>query len=173
MKYVLCVFGCFVLSQAAVAQEPLIPTPGSRVRVTTETSRTTGTLESIDSATFVVRTRNGRAVPFQRESDFELDVSAGPGTCGAGRRFGCVVLGFLGGGLVGIGVGAIAVSDCDDDLCGLLYLVTVPAGALVGTVVGALLPGDHWNRAELPALTYLVPEAAGERRIGLGVRLWF
>lgn len=175
MKYVLCVFGFVVLSlQAVVAQEPLMPALGSRVRVTTETRRTTGTLESIDSTTIVVRARNGKTVAFRRQSDYQLHVSGGPGTCGEGRRFGCVALGFLGGGVVGIGVGAIAVRNCTDELCGLLYLVTVPAGALVGTVVGALLPGDRWKQADPPAVAYVAPEAAGgERRVRLGVRLQF
>ena len=174
MKHILCIFGFLVPAlHLAAAQQPLILAPGTRVRVTTDTRRTTGTLESIDSATFVVRARNGTSVTFQRESDLQLDVSGGPGMCGEGRRFGCVALGFLGGGVAGIGVGALAVSNCDDELCGLLYLVTVPVGALVGTVVGALLPGDRWKQAELPAVTYLVPEAAGERRVRLGVQLRF
>lgn len=174
MKYVLCVFSFLVLCrEAAVAQEPVVPTLGTRVRVTTETRRATGTLESVDSTTIVVRTRNGSTVAFPRQSDYALDVSGGPGMCGEGRRFGCVAMGFLGGGLAGIGVGALYVSGCNDELCGLIYLVTVPAGALVGTVIGAVIGREHWNPADLPAHAYVVPEAAGDRRIQLGVRLQF
>ena len=174
MKHIVCILGFLVPPLHVVgAQEPLIPELGTRVRVTTDTRRTTGTLESIDSTTIVVRARNGRTVAFQRASNFDLDVSAGPGTCGEGRRFGCVALGFLGGGVVGLGVGALIVSGCNDELCGLWYLITVPAGALVGTIVGAVLPGERWKEAALPALTYVVPEAAGERRIRLGVQLRF
>ena len=174
MKHIVYILGFLVPPlHAAVAQEPLIiPELGSRVRVTSDRQRTTGTLESVDNTTVVVRSRYGRAV-FQRGSDFQLDVSGGPGRCGEGRRFGCVALGFLGGGVVGIGVGAIMVSNCNDDLCGLLYLVTVPAGALVGTVVGALIGREHWNEGKLPALTYVAPEASGERRLRLGVQLRF
>jgi hypothetical protein len=172
MKHIACILGFLVPPlHAGLAQEPRIPEPGSRVRVTTDTRRTTGTLESVDSSTIVVRARNGGTVSFQRASKLDLDVSAGPGSCGEGRRFGCVALGFLGGGAVGVGVGAIMVSDCDDDLCPLLYLVTVPAGALVGTVVGALVGREHWNQAELPVQAYVAPEASGERRLRLGLQL--
>jgi len=174
MKCLLCLLGFLVSSlHAAVAQAPIIPELGSRVRVTTERRQATGTLESVDSATIVVRARNGKAVSFQRQSDFDLDVSAGPGACGEGRRFGCVALGFLGGGVVGVGVGAVMVSNCDDELCGLLYLVTVPAGALVGTVVGALVGGEHWNEGELPATAYVAPAASGASGLRVGVQLRF
>jgi hypothetical protein len=174
MKHIVCILSVLVLPlHAAVAQEPLIPELGSRVRVTTDRQQATGRLESVDSAKFVVRSRDGSTVSFQRGSDFQLDVSGGPGRCGEGRRFGCVALGFLVGGVAGLGVGAVMVSNCDDDLCGLLYLVTVPAGALVGTVVGALIGREHWNEGRLPALTYVVPDASGERRLRLGVQLRF
>jgi hypothetical protein len=176
MRHIVCIIGFLVPPlHVVLAQEPLIPAVGSRVRVTTDTRRATGTLESIDGTTIVVRTRNGSTFAFQRASNFDLDVSTGLGSCGEGRRFGCVVLGFLGGAVAGIGVGALAVSQCDDDLCGLLYLVTVPAGALVGTVVGALVGGEHWKAGQLPAVAYVVPEAlrGGERRLRLGVQVRF
>jgi hypothetical protein len=173
MKYLACILSFLVAPLAVVAQQPVIPALGSRVRVTTDTLRATGTLESFDATTMVVRARNGRTLTFPRGSDFDLDVSAGPGMCGEGRRLGCVALGFLGGGVAGIGVGALLVSQCDDDLCGLVYLATVPVGALVGTVVGAVIGREHWNEGTLPAVAYVVPDASGERRVRLGMQLRF
>lgn len=154
----------------AAAQDTATVTSGARVRVSTATRQATGTLESIDGTTIVVRRSNGTTVDFRRESGTRLDVSAGPGMCSPGHRGSCIALGFLGGGVVGVGVGAILVSDCNDELCPLLYLITVPAGALVGTVVGAVIGGEHWKRAELPAMASVAPNAAGGVRVGVRLR---
>lgn len=72
---------------AAIAQETATVAPGSRVRVTTDTRRATGTLESIDSTTIVVRRRNGATVAFPRDRGTSLDVSAGPVRVGVRVRF--------------------------------------------------------------------------------------
>ncbi len=98
-----------------------------------------------------------------------MDVSARPGAC-SGRRGSCVAVGFLGGAVVGVGVGAFLVSGCDGDLCGLYYLFSVPAGALFGTIVGAVVGGEHWNRAELPARLGLAPGVPGAFRSRPAVR---
>src|SRR3989454_664811 len=89
------------------AQHPPAPAPGPRVRVTSADRRTTGTLESIDGDTIVVRRSNGALTKFARAPRPRLDVSTGAGMCGEGRRATCVIGGFLGGALVGLGAGAI------------------------------------------------------------------
>src|SRR5881628_477976 len=158
------------LSTSPAQQTPSLAV-GSRVRVGTPSRRVVGTLESVDSASIVVRRQNGATVALQREPGTRINLSTGPGMCSPGRRGSCVAIGFLGGAVVGLGVGAILVSDCNDELCGLLYLVTVPAGALVGTIVGAVVGGEHWERGDQPVRLSLAPGPTGETR--LGVRLSF
>src|SRR2546425_1333422 len=102
------------------AQDPPAPAPGDRVRVTSADRRATGTLESIDGDTIVVRRSNGALTKFARAPRPRLDVSTGVGMCGQGRRAACVIGGFLGGALVGLGAGAIAGGGCNgDELCGI------------------------------------------------------
>src|SRR2546427_2594772 len=87
------------------AQDP--PAPGDRVRVTSADRRATGTLESIDGDTIVVRRSNGALTKFARAPRPRLDVSTGAGMCGEGRRATCVIGGVFGGALRGRGAGAI------------------------------------------------------------------
>src|SRR2546430_16968770 len=91
------------------------PAPGDRVRVTSADRRATGTLESIDGDTIVVRRSNGALTKFARARRPRLDVSTGAGMCGEGRRATCVIGGFLGGALVGLGAGAIVGGGCNGD----------------------------------------------------------
>lgn len=178
MKWTCCL--AFTLAfplGAPAAQEPPTLAPGTRVRVTSQDGRAVGTLESIDSASIVVRRQNGRLANLSRGPGTRVDVSAGPGTCSPGHRGTCVLVGFLGGAALGFGVGALAVSSCDDVLCALYYFLTVPAGAVVGTLVGAVVGGEHWNRAELPVRVSLAPGVPGAmqpgRAVRVGVRLTF
>src|SRR5439155_805471 len=138
--------------------------PGVRVRVTAPDGWRDvgpGSLEAIDSATIVVRRANGTTVAFPRESGTQLEVSWGPGACSGGaRRGGCIALGFLGGAALGIPAGFVWVrsSNCRE-LCGLAFVVTVPAGAVPGTIVGAVVGGGH--RGGCVALGFLGGAALG------------
>lgn len=172
MKLIHCFTVTLLLPLAApVAQEAPALARGARVRVIAPDRRVVGRLESIDSATIVIRQQNGNVVTVERAERTSVDVSAGPGSCNHGRRAGCIALGFLGGATVGLGVGAIAVSGCDGELCGLEYLVTVPAGAVIGAVVGAVVGGERWKRAETPARITFAPDGRGNAvRVGVQVR---
>ncbi len=57
-------------------------------------------------------------------------------------KAGWAIGGFGLGTLAGAGVGAIAIlaSDSDDDLAGLWLVFTVPAGAVLGFILGAAIP---------------------------------
>ena len=64
------------------------------------------------------------------------------------------LLGLGAGALMGLGTGAVLVSGCtqggrgeDDGLCNIYYLVTVPAGAGLGTLIGALTRSERWQPA--------------------------
>jgi hypothetical protein len=84
--------------------------------------------------------------------------------------------GFLIGTGVGILAGVLARSDClkgageYGGLCDLSYLVTVPAGALLGTIIGAVARTPKWEVVPIPAA-----RAVGAIRLpirfGLAVRL--
>jgi len=86
--------------------------------------------------------------------------------------------GFLIGTGAGVLTGLLAKSDCLKDageyggLCSLSYLVTVPAGALLGTLIGAMVRTPNWEIVPIPA-----PRAVGiirpPMRFGLAVRVPF
>ena len=91
--------------------------------------------------------------------------------CGQGRRAACVIGGFLGGALVGLGAGAIVGGGCNgDELCGIQYVFTIPAGALVGIIVGSVIGGEHWDRADVPATVTFRPEGSGRVAVGVSLR---
>src|SRR5436309_2036721 len=174
MRRICC---CFALALglplgALGAQETPALAPGVRVRVTAPDGWGDvgpGSLEAIDSATIVVRRANGTTVAFPRESGTQLEVSWGPGACSGGaRRGGCIALGFLGGAALGIPAGFVWVrsSNCRE-LCGLAFVVTVPAGAVLGTIVGAVVGGEHWRPVEPPARISVGPVGPGRSAAGL------
>src|SRR5881296_458483 len=167
MRRICC---CFALALglplgALGAQETPAVAAGTRVRVTAPDGWRDvgpGSLEAIDSATIVVRRANGTTVAFPRERGTQLEVSWGPGACSGGaRRGGCIALGFLGGAALGIPAGFVWVrsSNCRE-LCGLAFVVTVPAGAVLGTIVGAVVGGEHWRPVEPPARISVGPLGA-------------
>ncbi len=177
MKSICCLALTLALqldAQAAQGTPPLAP--GTRVRVTTLDSTVVGLLESVDSVTIVVRRPDGTAAKLPRARGTQVDLSTGPGTCRPSRRGTCVAIGLLAGAALGVGVGAIAESSCD--FCGGEVLpFTLAAGGLVGTVVGAVVGDEHWQRAELPARVTLAPGVPGAvrpwRAVRVGVRLTF
>src|SRR5438876_10525879 len=147
------------------------PAPGDRVRVTSADRRATGTLESIDGDTIVVRRSNGALTKFARALRPRLDVSTGAGMCGEGRRATCVIGGFLGGALVGLGAGAIVGGGCNgDELCGIQYVFTIRAGALGGIIVGSVIGGEHLGRVDGPRTGALRPDPAGKVSVGVSLR---
>src|SRR5256886_9556054 len=83
----------------------------------------------------------------------------------------CVIGGFLGGALVGLGAGAIVGGGCNgDELCGIQYVFTIPAGALVGIIVGSVIGGEHWDRVDVPATVTFRPEPSGRVAVGVSLR---
>src|SRR5437660_12382676 len=75
------------------------------------------------------------------------------------------------GTLVGLGAGAIVGGGCNgDELCGIQYVFTIPAGALVGLIVGSVIGGEHWDRADVPATVTFRPEGSGRVAVGVSLR---
>src|SRR2546427_5575677 len=157
MTYILrCVAVALALPLGALgAQETPALAAGTRVRVTAPDGWRDvgpGSLEAIDSATIVVRRANGTTVAFPRERGTRLEVSGGPRVCSGGaRRGGCIGLGFLGGAALGVLAGVVSLRGCHGELCGLVFFYTVPPGAVLGTIVGAVVGGEHWTTVEPPA----------------------
>jgi hypothetical protein len=147
---------------------------GTRVRVAVEYDWVVGTLESIDSASIVLRRANGEVANLPRGEYTQVDGSAGPGICSPGNRGACVVAGFLGGAALGFGVAALTSRGGESPGVSIL---AVPAGVLVGTIVGAVVGGEHWHRVELPARLSLALGAPGAvqpwQAVRVGVRLAF
>ena len=178
MKWI-CSLALLVLLPAGTlaAQEPPTLAPGTRVRVTTISQTVVGTIESLDSALIVVRRPNRELVTFPTQY-LRVDVSAGPGFC-AGMRSTCIVIGLVGGAAVGFGVPALIISMNENagELDGLIVVVTVPLGALVGTVVGATVGGERWKRVDLSAVLSPAPGGPGGpqpiRTFRAGVRFTF
>ncbi len=171
---------------AVSAQEAPALVAGARVRVIALKADCTypevapcygnvvGSLESIDSATIVVRRANGTTVAFPRERGTRLDLRR-PGSCSGGKRGGCVALGFLGGAAFGAVTGLIIghMNGCtwgaQNVGCAAFLGVAIP-GALVGVFVGAVVGGEHWKSASLPARLGLGPDGSGRLALGLSVR---
>lgn len=79
------------------------------------------------------------------------------------------------GSLVGFGTGALLYSGCttggeDDGFCGLYYLGAVPAGAVLGMLVGSMIRTDRWEVVPAPATALHVMPLPGRTTIALTVR---
>ncbi len=61
-------------------------------------------------------------------------------------------------------------SYCSDSPCELVYLLTVPAGAVLGTILGATVGGEHWKSAALPARLSVASDGSGRLAVGLSLR---
>jgi len=164
--------------------------PGTRVRVKTPVctnSRTSscswivGTLASIDSATIELHDENGMVVAVPRTRSTQLDVSTGRGKCSADRGR-CVAIGLFVGAAVGVVAGFVIVEtqggpssvQCIDDspICPTYYYVaTMAGGAIVGTVVGAVVGRERWRHVE--ATIRVGMRAAGNRGLAFGLSVPF
>src|SRR5260370_5728255 len=179
-------FRCFALALALPlgslsAQEAPTVARGTGVRVTNAEYlhylRVVGALESIDSATISVRRDDGDTISVPRHAGTRLDVSTSRGACSRNRG-GCIALGLFGGAGLGLVVGWISVqsqggtgsgSYCSDSPCELVYLLTIPAGAVLGTILGATVGGEHWKSAALPARLSVAPDGASRLAGGLSL----
>ncbi|HJU69281.1 MAG TPA: hypothetical protein VJ650_13655 [Gemmatimonadaceae bacterium] len=141
-------------SSVAVAQASL-PGPGSRVRVTAPDyglRQAAGRVERLTADSMTIDPDGSRpevTLPFQGMSRLEVSTGKRPGV-GLARGAGT---GFVIGSLAGIALGALQYYTCSKEECGLWFLLTVPAGAgvglIVGGIVGATRPPDRWQEVPL------------------------
>ncbi len=134
------------------AQVPVVP-PGARIRVqdpcgVADPARACapliGRVLRPVGDTLLVEDGHGRIRGVALSSATRIERSTGY------RRHTLLGLGL--GTLAGLGSGALLASGCtqggrgeDDGLCNLYYVITIPAGAAVGTVVGALTRTERWE----------------------------
>ena len=175
MKWSYCLALVLALPiRAPAAQNSPTLARGARVRVTTPDARgwVVGTLESVDSTSIVLRRENGEAAVLPRGRTTQVDVSAGPGSCSPGHRARCVLVGFLIGAGVTAAVAELSWQNSTSEAPeGVAVLMLAVPGALVGTIVGALRGGEHWNSIELPVRLTLTPGRPGSVHPGRGVRV--
>jgi hypothetical protein len=150
---------------------------GDRIRITpgcAGTSRApqcrpvTGRFLSRSGDTLAVQSYRETPVVMGIDSLTRLELSAG--------RHHHTLLGLGVGTLAGIGAGALWSNDCKNGFgsesnCELAYLVTIPLGALAGTIIGATIVSDRWR----PVVMTPLQEAHGvpkrrDLRLGIGLR---
>jgi hypothetical protein len=153
------------------------PPAGSRVRVrgpcgtaAAPLSCTTviGRLVTPMDDSLLLEDEQGVRHPIDLAAGARLERSAGY------RRHTLLGLGL--GSLVGFGAGAVLASGCtqggrgeDDGLCNLYYLVTVPVGAGVGTLVGALTRTERWAVVSGSETTLRMGRATGRTTVAVTV----
>jgi hypothetical protein len=165
----------FLLPRTLVhAQGSTVP-PGTRVRVqlpcgATDTGRPCGTvvgrLLAPTGDSLLLEDAHGVTRRIDLATGSRVERSAGY------RRHTLLGLGL--GTLVGLGTGALLYSGCttggeDDGFCGFYYLGAVPAGAVVGAVVGALIRTERWEAVSAPATTLHVWPLPGRTTVALTV----
>lgn len=165
----------FLLPRTLVhAQGATVPT-GTRVRVrppcgATDTGRpcrtVVGRLLAPTGDSLLIEDAHGVTRRIDLATGSRVERSAGY------RRHTLLGLGL--GTLVGLGAGALLYSGCttggeDDGLCGFYFLGAVPAGAVVGTVAGALIRTERWEAVPAPATTLHVWPRPGRTTVALTV----
>ena len=144
---------------AAASAQDLVS--GERVRLSlTSDQRVTGTIVSSDATSIVVRSEDGGAsTTVQRAAIVRADRHAG-----TRRNWG---YGLLVGAASGLTTAAIleATNEPDEnewEMPGLVYTGYTLLGALTGTVVGALIETDRWERVSAgPAVGIEIGDSPG------------
>lgn len=165
----------FLLPRTPVHAQGSTVQPGTRVRVqppcgATDTGRpcrtVVGRLLAPTGDSLLIEDAHGVTRKIDLATGSRVERSVGY------RRHTLLGLGL--GSLVGLGAGALLYSGCttggeDDWLCGFYYFATVPAGAALGTVVGALTRTERWEAVSAPATTLHVWPLPGRTTVALTV----
>lgn len=175
--FTVTVVACIACPQA-LAQTPVVPRVGQRVRVTSAVEHTpvmTGVVGAVGPDTLLLRadgTGSTVATAIPVGNIAQLDVSAG--------RHSHWVRGGTIGAIAGAAAGAVlglATFDEDSDwlfnrgaTAMMAAIVCAPVGAAVGIVVGALVKTERW---ETVSPVWNAPPATSDSRLSLGVRLAF
>ena len=164
------------LSLPLCAQDTAL-TPGARLRVGApcgqgdtrpDCGMVVGRLVAITGNDLVLEDTAGMRHRVTLSPSVRLQRSAGY------RRHTLLGLGL--GSLAGLATGAALTANCtrggrgeDNGLCHLYYVVSVPAGAGVGAVVGALSRTERWETQSPPPAALRIEPAAGRTKFGVVV----
>jgi hypothetical protein len=79
------------------------------------------------------------------------------------------------GSLAGLATGAALAAGCttggeDDGFCSLYFLAAVPAGALVGSLIGASTRTERWEAVSAPAVGLHIWPLPGRATVALTIR---
>lgn len=162
----------------AHAQDALPVSEGERVRVRTPLGTFRGTVATADADSLVLRIRSrkwGDSITVPVSELQRLDVSAGPRPRVEGALRGAGV-GLLASGVL-TGMAAVAAAT-GENMDGWEWLGVAMVGVTVtpvltvgGGVVGAVFPGEEWDRVRLRPRASVV--AAGDGRVGAALTIRF
>lgn len=158
------VFASWLMLATAVRAQDAAPLPvgtTARIALTREATTTRnwrrdadrwrGTIEEATADSFRLRLRDGRAYSFRWDEVASLERYDGHVSRSAGASRGARLGALWGAFLLG-GAGAVQAETCvrGCDFVGLALPVGVVlgagAGTLVGSLIGAAAPGEHWSR---------------------------
>ena len=169
------------LASVAAGQEAIV-SPGERIRVK-HACEGEAKPAPCQPAVGKVRAVVGDTILLDDGGNGERRLVLGPASqieLSSGRH-GHALLGFGLGILAGAAVGALSVRDCQNShtgsdmggLCVLQYFVTVPAGALTGIIVGAVLKKEKWHTLERRAARLEVLPAVSPNGLAVAGTLWY
>lgn len=164
------------LAAPLAAQTPPALRPGDDVRLTSPNASGRFVVQELSAETLTLRDDDGAVLHVPITSVRGLSVSRGSRTAGAGALRGAGV-GFLAGAGTGILAGLIAgddppstfISFSKEEKALALGILLGGTGALAGTVIGLVAPGEKWERVGLDAARAGV-SADGGVALGYSVR---
>jgi len=137
---------CFsgITGDSILAQSDSTIVPGKRVRVTAPSvspKRITGKIRELNLLSISIE-YDSTLVQLDKNSILKLEVSKG-----SRRRY--IIVGALAGTIVGLGTTMAGASTCESsgsfDFSCLAWLAAIPAGLVVGTVIGIAVSGERWE----------------------------
>lgn len=176
LRIMLPLIAALSLSLPLQAQDSALST-GARIRVLSacesETARTgceviTGRFVSRSSNSLLIQDSDGGDHRVELSPGLRIQQSAGY------RRHTLMGLGI--GSAVGLVTGAVLLADCttggeDDALCGVRFVVPIPVGAAVGTLIGALSRSERWETVTGPRASLHIRPMNGRTGVGIAINL--
>jgi hypothetical protein len=152
---------CLLLRGIPLSAQVSTASPGDRVRVRLPCAPADGPQAcAVIAGRLVAPATDSLVLEDEHGMTRRIDVQAGTvleRSVGSRRH---TLLGLGIGALVGVGTGAALVSGCtqggrgeDDGLCNLYYFGSIPAGAGLGALVGALIRTERWEVLPLAGRT--------------------
>jgi hypothetical protein len=174
------ILGALLLASAGsmTAQESIV-SPGERIRVKHACE---GDAKPAPCKPVIgkVRAVEGDTIVLDQDGDGERRLVLGPAASVelSGGRHGHALAGLGLGILAGVAVGAIGDQSCrssssEPEWCAFWYVFTVPSGALIGVITGALTKSEKWRTVSRPTARFQVLPGVTPDGVGLSGSLRF